>query len=292
SDPGQPGQRALVEHTNGLIRQYLPKGSDAAECPGQIGIHEARALCEVIDQEPQNADERFFAIDFKAKLDSGKTRVKKRVTQFLHDSESIALDPAHRYRVEQGVADYLMERGQHAVHSENYPWRGLFGLVFWDIIYDENGQAIHHPLQRTPSDFYQPGFFAKREAQLRARLAQLDTSLAYEQWIESVFIEKYGMANVLVDWHEVLLELTRLIVQRLQPAQLAEILLEMARNLRQHTRGFADLLVWDDVHFELVEVKSPTDHLSAQQLHWMQFMRQIGVQARVLRVEWQQKNQI
>lgn len=30
SDPGQPGQRALVEHTNGLIRQYLPKGSDAA----------------------------------------------------------------------------------------------------------------------------------------------------------------------------------------------------------------------------------------------------------------------
>lgn len=30
SDPGQPGQRAIVEHTNGLIRQYLPKGSDAA----------------------------------------------------------------------------------------------------------------------------------------------------------------------------------------------------------------------------------------------------------------------
>ncbi len=308
SDVAQPSYVRLVNRVGAYLeRQKLPEQALTVyaltdQAPARerrvrllhrLGLtDEARALCEVIDQEPQNADERFFAIDFKAKLDSGKTRVKKRVTQFLHDSESIALDPAHRYRVEQGVADYLMERGQHAVHSENYPWRGLFGLVFWDIIYDENGQAIHHPLQRTPSDFYQPGFFAKREAQLRARLAQLDTSLAYEQWIESVFIEKYGMANVLVDWHEVLLELTRLIVQRLQPAQLAEILLEMARNLRQHTRGFADLLVWDDVHFELVEVKSPTDHLSAQQLHWMQFMRQIGVQARVLRVEWQQKNQI
>jgi transposase, IS30 family len=30
SDPGKPAQRAIVEHTNGLIRQYLPKGHDAA----------------------------------------------------------------------------------------------------------------------------------------------------------------------------------------------------------------------------------------------------------------------
>jgi transposase, IS30 family len=30
SDPGCPQQRAIVQHTNGLIRQYVPKGSDAA----------------------------------------------------------------------------------------------------------------------------------------------------------------------------------------------------------------------------------------------------------------------
>ena len=269
------------------LTQQAPARERRVRLLHRLGLtDEARALCEAIAQDPQNADERFFALDFQAKLDNAKSRVKKRVTQFLQDSETVVISPQNRYRVEQGVADYFIEQGRHAVHSENYPWRGLFGLVFWDIIYEENGQALHHPLQRTPSDFYQPGFFAKHETQLRQRLAELTTSQAYSQHIESVFIEKYGMANVLVDWHEVLLELTLLIVSRLTPHQLEEILMEMAKNLRQHTRGFADLLVWDDLYFELIEVKSPTDHLSAQQLHWMQFMQNLGVGARVLRVEW------
>jgi VRR-NUC domain len=272
------------------LTNQAPARERSARLLQRLGLtEEARALCELMANEPQNADERFFAVDFTAKLDSGKSRTKKRVTQFLQEADYILLPLAHRYRVEQGVADYFVAQGRQAVHSENYPWRGLFGLVFWDIIYDENVQAIHHPLQRMPSDFYQPGFFAKRETQLKQRLAELNTQQAYVQWIEHIFIEKYGTANVLVEWHEVLLELTRLIAERLQPEQLAEILLEMARNLRQHTRGFADLLVWDNTDFELIEVKSPTDHLSAQQLHWIQFMQQIGVKARVLRVEWQKE---
>jgi len=308
SDAAQLGYVRLVNRVGAFLeRQKLPEQALTVyeltnQAPARerrvrllhrLGLaDEARALCVAMAQDAQNADERFFALDFQAKLDSGKSRTKKEATQFLHNAQSVVIAAENRYRVEQGVADYFIAQGRHAVHSENYPWRGLFGLVFWDIIYDENVQAIHHPLQRTPSDFYQPGFFTKRESQLRQRLAELDTSAAYEQLIESVFIEKYGIANVLVEWHEVLLELTRLIVQRLKPAQLAEILLEMARNLRQHTRGFADLLVWDDATFELVEIKSPTDHLSAQQLHWIQFMQNIGVQARVLRVVWQQETNI
>ena len=109
---------------------------------------EARALCVAMAQDPQNADERYFALDFQAKLDSGKSRTKKQATQFLHNAESVVIAAENRYRVEQGVADYFIAQGRHAVHSENYPWRGLFGLVFWDIIYDENVQAIHHPLQQ------------------------------------------------------------------------------------------------------------------------------------------------
>jgi len=249
-------------------------------------IEEAVALCELIAQEPQNADERFFAIDFREKIANTKKRVKKSVTRFLQDAESVQIASSYRYRVEQGVADYFRENGYGALHAENCPWRGLFGLIFWDIIYDTNVQAIHHPLQRMPSDFYQPDFFRKRAPQIRQRLNELNTALEIEQALESTFIEKFGTANVLVDWNEVLLELVRLIAQRLTPMQIRAILLEMATNLRENTRGFPDLMVWSEAGLELIEVKSPTDHLSAQQLQWMHFMADLGVKARVLRVEW------
>ncbi len=91
---------------------------------------------------------------------------------------------------------------------------------------------------------------------------------------------------MLVAWFDGQLELVLLIVRYLHPAQLRAILLEMAKHLRENTRGFPDLLVWKDEEYDFVEVKSPTDHLSSQQLHWQHFFGNIGVNSRVLRVEW------
>ena len=302
SEVAQPGYVKLINRVGAFLeRQKLPEQAlTVYQLTDQIPsrerrvrllhrmgfVEEATALCEAIAHTPQNADERFFALDFQEKITSTKKRVKKSVTRFLQESSSVQISISYRYRVEQGVADYFVEKGYGAVHAENYPWRGLFGLIFWEIIYDTNVQAIHHPLQRMPSDFYQPDFYRKRAPQIRERLSELDTNEKIAQVLESTFIEKFGIANVLVDWNEILLELVKLIAQSLSPMQLRAILLEMATNLRENTRGFPDLMVWGEQGLELVEVKSPTDHLSAQQLHWMHFMADLGVNARVLRVEW------
>ncbi|RDB03758.1 VRR-NUC domain-containing protein [Runella aurantiaca] len=270
------------------LTDHIPSRERRVRLLHRMGyLEEAIALCEAIAQDPQNADERFFALDFQEKIANAKKRVKKSVTRFLQDSESVQISIDFKYRVEQGVVEYFINNGRVAVHAENYPWRGLFGLIFWDIIYDTNVQAIHHPLQRMPSDFYQPDFYRKRVAQIRQRLSELETSEKVAEILESTFIEKFGIANVLVDWNEVLLELVKLMALNLTPMQLRAILLEMATNLRENTRGFPDLMVWDEKGLELIEVKSPTDHLSSQQLHWMHFMADLGVKARVLRVEWE-----
>ncbi|MFN8346129.1 MAG: VRR-NUC domain-containing protein [Spirosomataceae bacterium] len=305
SEAAQPGYVRLINKIGAYLeRQKLP---EQALTVYQLTDHipsrerrvrllyrmgftdEAVALCELIAQDPQNADERFFAIDFQEKMANAKKRVKKSVTRFLQESQSVQISAGYRYRVEQGVVDYFLEKGYGAVHAENYPWRGFFGLIFWDVIYDTNVQAIHHPLQRMPSDFHQPDFYRKRSLQIRQRLTELDTCEKVEQALESTFIEKFGIANVLVDWNEVLLELVKLIAKSLTPIQMRAILLEMAVNLRENTRGFPDLMVWGNEGLEFIEVKSPTDHLSSQQLHWMHFMADLGVKARVLRVEWKKE---
>lgn len=252
-------------------------------------IDEALALCDEIAATPQNADERYFATDFRNKILglSEKKRSRKATTRFLSDAESINIPAAYRHHVEAGVMNYYLEANFDAAFTENYPWRGLFGLVFWDIIYDANVSAIHHPLQRAPSDFYGPDFYLRREALLRNRLAELETRDDWQRHVGRTYNAKYGITNVLVDWNDQLLELVNQIISVLDVAQLRLILTEMARNVREHTRGFPDLLIWNEAgDYDFVEVKSPTDHLGPQQLHWLQFFQTIGVKAKVVRVIW------
>ena len=52
--------------------------------------------------------------------------------------------------------------------------------------------------------------------------------------------------------------------------------------------------MWDDIAGEycFVEVKSPTDNLSNQQLSWLQYFQEIGVNAKVLRVYWRENDNL
>lgn len=253
-------------------------------------VDEALALCDEIALAPFNAEERYFANDFRNKiLGTGeKKRPRKATTRFLSDAESLTVPAAYRHHVETGVMNHYLETGYDAAFTENYPWRGLFGLVFWDIIYDTTVSAIHNPLQRAPSDFYLPEFYGKREELLKKRLTELATPDDWRRHTGRMFNAKHGIANLLVDWSDELLALVHRLIDVLDPEQLRLILLEMARNIREHTRGFPDLLIWNGLgYYEFVEVKSPTDHLGPQQLHWLEFFQTIGVRSKVMRVVWE-----
>jgi anion-transporting ArsA/GET3 family ATPase len=249
-------------------------------------IEEALALCEEIAENPQNADERYFSQDFHERIVNKKKRAVKRTTQALKDAASIDIPISYRYRVERGSIAYYQDLGAQAVFSENEPWRALFGLLFWDIIYDTNVKAIHNPLQRVPSDFFLPDFYYKRSDQLRTRMKEADTREAISEVVEKTFHEKFGMTNVLVGWWPGILEIVLTLISLLTPDQIHAVLLEMAYNLRENTRGFPDLLVWDETEYSFIEIKSPTDHLSSRQLQWLHFFANHGINSRIVRVKW------
>ncbi len=301
-----PGYQKLVVRVGGYLeRQKLPEQALAVyELSDRVparerrvrllfkngAVDEALALCDEIAVNPLNAEERYFANDFREKIlgAGAKKRARKATTRFLSDAESVGIPAAYRHHVEAGVMNHYLEQGYDAAFTENYPWRGLFGLVFWDIIYDALVSAIHHPLQRAPSDFYLPDFYLKREELLKKRLIELETKDDWRRHTGRMFNAKYGITNVLVDWSDELLTLVQRMIELLDTEQLRLILLEMARNVREHTRGFPDLLIWNEQgQYEFVEVKSPTDHLGPQQLHWLEFFQTIGVHGKVVRVIWE-----
>jgi VRR-NUC domain len=254
----------------------------------QKNREEAKALCELILAEPQNATEQFFAEDYLNRLEAIllKKKSKKAVTQQLHNSDSITISALWKRQVEYGVIDYYQERGMKAEFTENHLWRSLFGLLFWDIIFDTDSLAIHHPLQRSPSDLFKPTFFEKRKEKMEERLKMLEDEDATTVYMNRIFFEKFGLTNPLVEWYGGLFPLILTLLERLSPEQITLITLEMAKNLRQNLRGFPDLFMWGDGEYSFIEVKSPTDSLSNQQLFWLRFFESINVRSKVLRVEW------
>jgi hypothetical protein len=76
------------------------------------------------------------------------------------------------------------------------------------------------------------------------------------------------------------------LISLLAPAQIHLVMMEMALNLRENTRGFPDLLVWNGDDYAFIEIKSPTDHLSSRQLHWQHFFAAHDIKSRIVRVNW------
>ncbi|HEV7379261.1 MAG TPA: VRR-NUC domain-containing protein, partial [Dyadobacter sp.] len=108
--------------------------------------------------------------------------------------------------------------------------------------------------------------------------------------IRNTYAEKFGITNVLVPWYDDGLEKVLTLISWLSSDQIEKILFEVAQNMRENTRGFPDLMVWNDSEYAFIEIKSPTDHLSSRQLHWQHFFAEHGVSSRIVRVNWIKEN--
>jgi hypothetical protein len=249
-------------------------------------IDEALALCYLMIDKPKNADEKFFATDLILKIKSKKSISKKSTTSWLHQSDSITISEEYRGQVELGTIAYYQDEGMNAVFAENHLWRAIFGLVFWDIVFDPALVSFHHPFQRRPSDLYLPDFYQKRKELIISHLDSFQDIHQLLTFMGEHYENKFGIANPFVVWLEEIWLMVRKAVEVIELDSLKKILHEMSKNLVENLRGFPDLFVWNETSYTFVEVKSPTDNLSNQQLFWMQFFEEIGVKSKVLRVFW------
>jgi hypothetical protein len=136
-----------------------------------------------------------------------------------------------------------------------------------------------------PSDLRHPDFFSKRKERFESQAAVLRESEAFA-YIAQLYEQKQGIFNPFIYWHEDLLQGIALYLNYLKPAQLEKVLLEMARNVQDNLAGLPDLFVFKEGEYAFVEVKSPNDVLSAQQLYWLEFFAEQGIKSYALRVKW------
>ncbi len=245
---------------------------------------EALEIAKSILDNPSNATELTFATDY---LNRSGVRINRSMTERLKTAPSISIVKDPDLKVEQQTIDYFEEKGWNGFHAENFLWRGIFGLVFWEEIFDESHGSFHHPLQRQPSDLNDDVFFESRSHLLEERLKSLKSKKSIQSHIEKYHDEKDGIANRFVIWHESLLPALLIMVEKVPLKGLKQVLLEMSKNMKENSAGFPDLFLWNETDYQFYEVKSPNDHLSAQQLFWLDFLAKSKIKVDVLKVHYQ-----
>jgi hypothetical protein len=85
------------------------------------------------------------------------------------------------------------------------------------------------------------------------------------------------MANPFVYWDDDLLDVVEILIHRLPPAGHAAVLRRMARDLRQHSRGFMDLFIWNENDYRFIEIKGEGDRLAAHQFEWPRVFNAVGI---------------
>ena len=212
---------------------------------------------------------------------------RAQATQILKDYPTVTLDWTEK-TVEQAALAHYETLGWQGVHSENWLWCNLFGLLFWDIVFDAAQGGFHNPLQTAPHNLFRPGFFKARMTDIDARLAILQDTVQSIAHITDCHAQKNGIANPFVAWHPETVSMLETMLRHVPAQGLTGILKTMCDDLNVGCRGFPDLFLWrqdeDARSYQFIEVKSATDRILPQQFNWLQIFQRHGVTISVLRV--------
>lgn len=247
---------------------------------------EALELCREIESSPRDEGEAEFAPRFAhgVRRRAGeklppRRRPKRRV-------EELDLELGGGGPVEALALEALAERGRVGIFAENWLWKSLFGLAFWDVIFAPVPGAFEHPFQLGPLDLHGPDFRRARRGMIADRLSELEAEEDLAPRLLEVYRAKSGTANALVSWHEGSLAALEFALERIEGRHLAVVCDRLSRDLRRYRRGLPDLFVARDEPpgFELLEVKAPGDQLRPEQGAWIDHLEARGIPAAVLKL--------
>jgi len=248
-------------------------------------------ICRTILASPFEESEQQFALEFGARLiKQNKLKAIPEIsTSQRYQPSMIELKLDYNDSVEQAVVEYYNEESidQQACYLENTLFNGVLGLLIWEAIFTPVPGAFYNPFQYRPSDFYAFDFVQKRQHIFEPLWNSIQNNDDIWQIISERWKAKQGLANPLVDWQHLDLEILQLALQRIPHAHWMSIFERVLLDLRNNRSGFPDLIVFPPMKgYQLVEVKGPGDSLQKNQQRWMQYFAQHGIPHCIARVSW------
>ena len=190
--------------------------------------------------------------------------------------------------VEQVAIEYFERKWKWSgKHVENSFFTTCFTLLFWDILFKKGGIFLT-AYQSFPLDLFSDGYYERFQGDFDARLLELlqDISGKYRRELITVHYQRYFDCHVIgVAWDTFELDELLEIQNCFTSLQMTQVMRAFVQDYAGSKHGLPDLILWDsNVREEetkkesvigkvvLVEVKSPRDRLSIDQILWMQYL--------------------
>jgi DNA polymerase III subunit epsilon len=245
---------------------------------------DAQALLLRLIENPSCDEELIFAEDFHER----KFHRKKvgRLTAMLREAPVIGLDESGRERAETSAVRYYERAGAEAFHAENVVWIQLFGLLFWDLLFESDQAAFHNPFEFRPQDLNSGVFLQRNREAFTDRLALLDDPPLAIACLRDTWDRLVSTPNALVPWYEDVFTWVCRLVELAPRGGLAPVLEAMAENHRANRSGFPDLIVVEKGQLRFVEIKAEGDQIRRNQLVQIERLKRAGFDVEMVKVRW------
>ncbi|MBT1451530.1 VRR-NUC domain-containing protein [Glaciecola sp. XM2] len=248
-------------------------------------VEEVRlALDDMIDQ-PLSDKSLAFAEDFLArKYQQKRTSV---LTDMLREgAHHIYLDETFKGSVERGVQAHYKHKGLQAYRTENTLWGSLFGLLFWQELFDLPGLGLATAFDHLPTCLKQNNFYAVAHEQIEAKLASFQTAKECMAILTKNAAEHHGKGQGVFQWRSDVLETLQTFLSLAPIAGVKQQMIHMAQDWQHCHNGFPDIMVIEDNRLRFEEIKGEGDVLRRNQLLCIQKLREFGFDVRITTVDF------
>ena len=255
-----------------VVRLLYAKGDQEA----------AKVLLDEMLQTPAHDEEYIFASDFFARK-FGQTRTGV-YTTLLRDCEIISVDDLYRGHAELAAIGHFERQGWQASHVENGLWPAVFGLLFWEPLF-ESDAAMSSAFDHLPLALKNRTFQTHFAADIVRVLADLRSGEGLPG-IARAFAGHYGQPNGLFDWSDELLEILKRLFATANPLGIAGVIERMTHAYLDLRDGFPDLMLTRGTELKFVEIKAEGDQIRRHQLARLNWLKDLGFTAEIARIAY------
>ncbi len=254
-----------------LVRSLYASGDKA----------EAEHLLRRMIDDPASDGELDFASDFHARKFGGR-RVGV-CTELLRAGRGLVVAETYRGNPEAGAAAVLRRDGCQVFYAENTLWRSLFGLLFWDELF-ESGQ-LHSTFDWVPHCLKDRSFAPLFAEPIDTKLAAVRAGRALPLLLRGVSA-RWGKPNGIFAWDHVEVEALTALLNGADANGIAAILSAMCKDYQAMRDGFPDLMIARDGVVSFIEVKAEGDVIRRNQLTRLRQLIEAGIPAEIGRVHF------